>query len=84
MIAVVCGEKNMKKIIEKEMFYVMNDSMNGLQVRQATVFINDNRNDKDSVISKVGLHASTILRVDRKNLCELDDLLEKIRKLMKG
>jgi len=69
---------------EEKMFYVMNDNHNGLIVREAVVFIDDNRNDEETAIAQIGLHAATILRINRNRLCNIDDIPEKIREIKNG
>jgi len=74
-------EKKMER--EKKMFYVMNDNHNGLVVREATVFIDDKRNDKDLMIAQIGLHAATVIAANRNQLCDIDDIPNKIREMQK-
>lgn len=64
-----------------KLFYIMNDDKSGIVIREVTPFYNDRRNDKETIIAQIGLHASSIARVDRNRICTIDKIPQTVELL---
>ena len=62
-------------------FYIMNDDVNGIMIREIVPFYDDERNDEDYVVSQVGKNANIVFALNRERICDADKICDKLIEL---